>query len=197
MTLEYKQIPITHLGITVNRSWGGQVNSEIVNAIRNGYYSNHELEDVARQVYNVVLRGGTNISMIYGYWFERIANDCRLHHSFFSINEVLESDELIQFFYDNTLKNKDVFNGDLIDNFKTAIRIGGKGISGKLSNFPLSECKRFLLKYKVSGGTCYIDTSCGWGVRMLASAAVGLDYVGFDVNPLLIKSLNEMGEVIK
>lgn len=49
-----------------------------------------------------------------------------------------------------------------------------------------------------SGGGTYIDPSCGWGVRLLAAAKLGLKYRGFDVNTALLERLEEFaGDIVR
>ena len=77
--------------------------------------------------------------------------------------------------------------------------MGGGGIAKKATNFPLKECKRILAEH-IDGdtkGKTYLDPCCGWGVRMLASAALDINYIGFDVNPELIVQLNKLGKDIQ
>lgn len=76
--------------------------------------------------------------------------------------------------------------------------MGGKGIAKKPSNFPLKECIS-ILDYlsKETNGKVYLDPCCGWGIRLLSSAVLNLDYIGFDVNANLVPKLKELAEDIK
>ena len=70
---------ISYLGKVFSGEWSGSVDESIVSLIRNGYYRTIDRDDVIRQVYQVVKKGGLDISKIYAYWFERLANDCKIH----------------------------------------------------------------------------------------------------------------------
>lgn len=186
---------INYLGETYKSDFiGGDLEHDKILEIRNGYYN--ECKEKAIINLKRVLNGEINrITDINSYYFERLQCDVVMHHSKWSVNEVLECNDLIQVFINRAKTNKKVFNGNVIQNFKTSMRLGGKGIAQRPSNFPLKECKKILSDY--AKGKNYIDTSCGWGVRMLASACLDIDYVGFEVNEKLIYKLNELGNDIK
>lgn len=171
-----------------------------IEIIKNGYF-NENKNEALKQLNDVLFCGKFTINKIYSYYFERVASKTTLYHSKFSIYETLQCDELIQVFLNKIKSNPKVFNSnDIIKNFKTAIRLGGKGITAKPSNFPLKECYNLLKNYineDCTKNKIYIDTSCGWGVRLLASAILDINYVGFDVNSELIDKLNELGNDIK
>lgn len=189
---------ITYNGITLDtKHFDGTLSPTEIQEVRENFYKGSK-EKALDQLKKVLTKGQVSTNHIYAYYFEQIANNGKLYHSKFSINEVLASDELTQVFINKTKTNPKVFNSkDLTSNVKTAIRLGGKGIASKLTNFPLKECIAILRDYQAPQGQVYIDPSCGWGIRMLASAVVGLDYVGFDVNSDLVVRLKELGEDIK
>lgn len=175
----------------------GELELDKIKEVRENFYTATK-EQADEQLRKLLLKGGSQTNYIYGYYFEEIANDGKTHHAKFSINEVLNSDEPTQLFINRTKVSPKVFTSkELTPNFKTAIRLGGKGVAVKLTNFPYKECVALLKKYTYEGAKVYIDPSCGWGIRMLASAYLGLGYIGFDVNPKLISKLNELGEAIK
>lgn len=170
-----------------------------INYIKNNYFKPNKL-DALKQLSGVLLNGKLKVNHIYSYYFEKVASKTVLYHSKFSIWETLHCDELIQLFINKTKTNTKVFNSDdILRNFKTAIRLGGKGITAKASNFPLKECIELLRLYtnREQQNPVYIDTSCGWGIRMLASAVLDINYIGFDVNSELIEKLNELGKDIQ
>lgn len=47
------------------------------------------------------------------------------------------------------------------------------------------------------GKHTYLDPCCGWGIRLLSSAILGINYIGFDVNANLVPKLKELAEDIK
>lgn len=129
---------------------------------------------------------------IYRYYFEHVANDTLLVGCRWSVNELVQSDVLTQFFINRTRTNDKVFHTPGLEaNFQKALQLGGGGMARPPTNFPLAECLRILKDYCPKGGT-YIDPSCGWGIRLLAAAKTGLKYRGFDVNQRLLPKLNEL-----
>lgn len=170
-----------------------------INYIKTNYFTGNKTTAL-KQLSDVLLKGKMSINHIYSYYFEKVASKTILYHSKFSIWETLHCDELIQLFINKTKTNPKVFDSDdILRNFKTAIRLGGKGITAKASNFPLKECVELLKLYGNNDlkDKVYVDTSCGWGVRMLASAILDINYIGFDVNSELIEKLNEFGKDIQ
>lgn len=55
------------------------------------------------------------------------------------------------------------------------------------STFDFGRAKEIVSKYNVNG--LVYDFACGWGQRMVATLALGLDYYGTDTNPELCKCL--------
>lgn len=165
---------------------------ELIEKVRNEYYR----EDKGKALENIrrVLSGQVMTTDIYNYYFDRIANDTVLSTCKWSVNELLENDYLVQLFINKTKTNPKVFKGDLLQNFKKAIQIGGKGYAKRPTQFPMKTAIECL---KRSQGKVYVDTSAGWGIRMLASAKLGLEYIGFDVNEKLLVKLQELGEDIQ
>lgn len=185
-------------GREVDTKWyTGSVDNQEIQEVRDNYYDS-TYEEAITQLKKLLLHDGKKTNKIYGYFFEKIAGDGILWHSKWSINEMLESPEILQSFINRSKSNPKVFTSNsLTANVKTAIRLGGKGIVKKLTNFPYKECVKLLKTYTKTDSKTYIDPSCGWGIRMLASAYLDLNYVGFDVNPLLVDKLNDLGKEIQ
>lgn len=193
---------ITFNGKTVETKHGSEIlDINDIQYIKDNYFNDKDKTQALKQLNDVLKNNKFSINKIYEYYFERVASKTILYHSKFSIYETLQCNELIQVFLNKIKTNPKVFNSnDIVKNFKTAIRLGGKGITAKPSNFPLKECYNLLKDYigcNLTNGRIYIDTSCGWGVRLLASAMLDINYVGFDVNSELIVKLNELGNDIK
>lgn len=191
---------IEYLGKSVDtKHFDGVLEPEKIQYVRDNYYT--ENKDLAlKQLKGCLLEGKTNTNHIYNYYFERIAADTIFYITKWSINQALASDELVQLFINKTKINDKVFEGkDLVKDFKTALRLAGKGYASKPSNFPLKECVSILkaLQDLSGNGKIYLDPCCGWGIRLLASAILDLDYIGFDVNANLIPKLKELAEDIK
>lgn len=192
MIVEYngKQVDTKH--------FTGELEPEKIKNVRENYYSEFTKEKALIQLENLLKKGKGRQNYVHGYYFEKIASDGILYHSKFSINEMLESDELIQVFINKTYTNDKVFtSNELIKNVKTAIRLSGKGIVAKLTNFPIKECVNIIKRNTDDNADVYLDPCSGWGVRMIASAHLNLKYIGFDVNSELVEKLNELGNDIK
>lgn len=181
------------------KHFNGEINLKEVLEVRERYFNDTSKDKAMKQLKGCLEQGKTRINDIYAYYFERVASKTTLYHSKFSIWETLQSNELIQVFLNKSKLNDKVFSSDdIVKNFKTSIRLGGKGITAKATNFPLKECIVLIKKYIADNKfPVYIDTSAGWGVRMLASAMLDINYIGFDVNDELILKLNEFGKDIQ
>ena len=180
------------------KHFDGNIDKEKINEVRENFYKGFTKDKAIRQLENLIKKGKGRQNFVHGYYFEKIANDGILHHSKFSINQMLDSDELIQVFINKASLNSKVFDSsDLTTNVKTSIRLGGKGIVAKLTNFPIKECVEILKNNTAPDSKVYLDPCSGWGVRMIASAHLGLNYIGFDVNSALVEKLNELGNDIR
>lgn len=191
---------INHLGKTVkSKYFEGIVDYSTVDYIRNNFY-NENKELAVEQLKKVVLGGMSKSNYVYNYYFERLANDTIVGKDKYSINQVLESDELIQLFHNRTFSSKTVFKcpdnlDNTISNFKTALRLGGKGICRKPTQFPIKVLRELLDDYTFVGDT-YYDPCAGWGMRLMVAAEKGLKYVANDTNLELVDKLNELGKDI-
>lgn len=196
-TAEDNVVPINHLGKTLKSvSFDGIVNEDIVKEIQNGYYKG-DRELAIEQLKKVLNKGMSKTNDIYAYYFERVANDTKMTPDKWTINEVLQSKEIVQMFYNRTLRNEKMYPDPtkVLPNFRTAIRLGGKGICRKPTQFPIKVMRELLDDY-TKPGDLYYDPCCGWGMRMLVSAEKGVKYIGNDVNMDLIDKLNEFGQDI-
>lgn len=70
------------------------------------------------------------------------------------------------------------------------MRLGGKGVASKPTNFPISTIDYILKNYNVNNN--YYDFSCGWGVRMLSAMRNNINYFGTDPNYMLVDRLNKL-----
>jgi DNA modification methylase len=186
------ELEITEYKGVKSKFFNPVMSEETYQYIINNFY---EKSDYQTQLTNIVNRKGQMVNKIYANLFENLANDTVLHHSKFSINEVLNDKILLSTMYNKTFSNDKVYTGTLIQNVKTVFRIGGKGFAQKPTNFPLKTMDLLLQKYTKIGDT-YYDPCAGWGVRMLGAARNGVNYIGVDTNRELCKNLNVLGENI-
>lgn len=191
-------VEINHLGKTLNSVfYDGNIDTELVNKIRNEFYN--ENKDLAiKQLQGVLNEGKSKNNYIYAYYFERIANDTVVD-SKWSINQMLECDELIQTFHNKVMGSSEKVFPDktkTMQNFKTVIRLGGSFISKKPTQFPIKVMRQILGEFTTEN-QLYYDPCMGWGMRMMIAAEYGLHYVGNDVNLDLMYKLKELKEDIQ
>ena len=187
---------IKHLGKEFDtHHFDGYINMNVVNEIRSNFYN--EDKDNAQIQISKMLKGGSLTNNIYAYYFERVANDTLISGKKWTINEFLQSDELIYTFYNMTLNNKKIFNSDsIVKNIKTVIRLGPSRVLGKPTQFPIKTMRQLLNEF-TQEGDLYYDPCMGWGMRMMCAAEKGLHYVGNDVNYDLMLKLKELKEDIQ
>ena len=98
---------IKHNNKTVDTNYfDGELDLEQIQEVRDNFYKDFTKDKALRRLKSLVERGSGRQNYVHGYYFEKIANNGILHHSKFSINEMLDSDELIQLFINKTKKNK-------------------------------------------------------------------------------------------
>lgn len=185
MLIEYK-------GRTVDTKHYSPLTDEQCNELREQYYQKPDMKEVVENI-RKVHKGGVVVSKITNYFFKDLMAKVKLHHSKWSIEELFECNDLIRFVHGKTLDNRKVFpetNSD-IKNIETALRLGGKGVASKPTNFPMKVADRILRDYNVNN--VYYDFSCGWGVRLISSLKHDIEYLGTDPNTLLVDRLNELG----
>ena len=181
-TLETK-VPITHL------------TDEQVKQLREEFYRKPELEKVIKQM-KTIHNGGTLMNKIVDYYIKHLIAQVTIETDKWSMADVFECKELLEFFYSKTLQNPKVFNSkSLLANICTAIRIGGKGAVRKASNYPIKSVREILELYNVNGN--YYDYSCGWSARLLGALSMEINYFGTDPNYLLTEQLEKIAELYK
>ena len=180
---------IEYLGETLESKWFiNDVTTEEIREIQENYYIFDE-DKYWKQLKNVI-KGGTEKGWIINHinlkHYEKPMGNTRLHHSKWTINEMLNSPELVSYFIARTKSNPKVFNKDLLSNFKTVIRLGGKGVAAKPTKFPIKEATRLLLDYTKhftkENKPLYFDPTAGWGDRLLTAVKSGFHYYGVDLN---------------
>lgn len=188
---------IEYLGKTLNTIFDKEYTQEEIQFVRDNYYQG-DREKAIKQLNKVVSGKGTMTNHVYNYWFERIANDTVLSlkgSKNWSINQFLANDECIQAFMDKSEceRNPKVFKeGDIISNFKTAIRLGGNGVVVKPTQFPIKSIDMLLQRYLPDGGV-YYDPCAGWGIRAIgAMRNPNTHYIALDLNEELVNKLNDM-----
>ena len=159
------------------------------------WYALPKLRDVLIEM-SALRKGGCVISNITKYYFRKLMDNTLHYKCKWSINEVMESKELLSVFVEKVKKNKKVFDSDnIIDNLDAAFRLGGKGIATKVAQFPVQTADYILSKYNVNN--CWYDYSCGWGGRLSSALKNKVNYYGTDPNYLLADKLVEYANTYK
>ena len=166
-----------------------ELTHEFCNQMRQEYYTKPDKSKVVNNLIKVSQRG-VKITEIERYYFKDLMAKTCLYHSKWSIEEVLECDDLIKTAFGKIQSNNKVYNGTDIKNLETYFRIGGKGVASKPTNFPIKTVDEILSNYNVNNN--YYDFSCGWGVRLLGAMRNKVNYYGTDPNYLLTERLEEM-----
>lgn len=180
-----------HLGKVMNTDYYYPLTDEECDEIRAEYYSKPSFDEVRREILKIA-QGGVNFGTIRRYYFKDLMAKVRLHDCKWSIEELLQSNELIRSTYARTIENKKVFSDDLskCEKLEKIFQIGGSGIARNTSNFPFKSARETIKL--MHNNRRYYDFSCGWGVRMMASITAGVAYFGTDPNHLLIERLEEL-----
>ena len=191
--MERKKYHITHLGKELNTTHWYDLSTEECNSLRKEYYKKPVFDLVAKN-FKSLFKGKNVVSNIIRYYVKDLMAKVKLYTAKWSIEEVLQSDDLIRYFYSRTLSNNKVYprKHTTIRNFEIALRLSGGGVAMKPSNFPMKTVDHILKCYNTNDN--YYDFSCGWGIRMLSSMKHKINYYGTDPNNILVERLNEIHE---
>lgn len=160
-------------------------------------YEKPNIELVKEQIRNVYRFNQTTNNYITDYFFKDLMYDTKVYYNKWSISEMLQSKELVGSFLKKIESNEKVYppNQPLINNFKTALRLGGKGVASQVSNFPMDIADMILNAYNTNGN--YYDFSCGWGVRLTSAMKHCINYFGTDPNYKLVDKLRDYATLFK
>lgn len=159
------------------------------------YRKKPQKQEVIEQVKQVVEYGCYKLDKINRYFFRDLMDKVKMYDNKWTIEEVLECKELVAYFFNKTKTNDKMFppDKDIFTNFKTVLRLGGKGVATNPSQFPIKIVDLILRKYNKNNN--FYDFSCGWGVRMLGAFRQGVNYFGTDPNHMLVKRLEELKDM--
>lgn len=172
------------------------INDEEYKKIKSEYYQKPDKKYVLKEI-EKLNNGGLVNTNITNYYFKDIMAKTKLYHSKWSIEDVFNCKDLVSFFYGKTLYNKKIFpdNHSITKKIETVLRLGGKGVASKPTNFPLKTANEILRLYNINNN--YYDFSCGWGVRLTSALINNINYFGTDPNNLLVDRLNELANDFK
>ena len=187
---------INYNGETLENKFFENISDEKCKQLKEQYYQKPDFEEVIKNIKSVD-KGGKILNKITNYYFKDLMAKVKLYHSKWSIEDVFNCNDLIRSFYAKTLTNKKVFPDNMSDikKIETALRLGGKGIASKPTNFPIKTVDYILENFNINNN--YYDFSCGWGVRMLGALRNRVNYFGTDPNYLLTDRLNTLSKDYK
>lgn len=164
--------------------------------LKKEYYKKPEFNDVSKQ-FIAISKGGTKNDKITNYYVKDLMAKTKMYHCKWSLEDVWDCKDLVSRFYAQTFTNDKVFpkTSSEIKNIETAMRIGGKGVAQKPSNFPLKTVDYILENYNVNGN--WYDFSCGWGVRLTGALKHNVNYFGTDPNFILVDRLHKLANDYK
>jgi hypothetical protein len=176
---------------TLNTNHNFYLSNEEHQKIKSDYYLKPDFDLVVNEFINIK-KGGTKIANINNYYFKDLYSKVVLSNSKWSVADVFDYKPLLEYFYAKTKLNDKVFpkNKSVLSNIETSIRLGGKGVAKKPTNFKLKTVNEILQKYNINNN--YYDMSCGWGVRLLGALNNDINYFGNDPNELLVEQLNKL-----
>lgn len=188
---------ICHLGQEMDTVYFMDLPQNEYKEIVKQMYEKPDFALVRQQILNIYSQNQTLNNYITDYYFKDLMYDTKVWYNKWSISEMLKSKELVELFVKKVTTNDKVFPKDkpLIDNFKTALRLGGKGIASQVPNFPLDIADMIIRAYNVNNN--YYDFSCGWGVRLTSAMKNCVNYYGTDPNYLLVERLYDYSKTFK
>ncbi len=135
--------------------------------------------------------GGTLNNLVTDYYFRDLMRDSKLYSCKWSVNEFMQSNELIRYAHSKVVNFPDFYppKEPLIKNIKAVFRLGPSGAAASISNYPLKSVNDILDNYCSKN---YLDFSCGWGVRLTSAMVKNKNYFGLDPNYKLVDKLQEM-----
>lgn len=164
------------------------LSDEELTFLRNEYYKKPLLEDVKKE-FICISKGGSKNTNITNYYVRDLMDKTLNSKTKWSIEDVMNNDELLSLFWYRTTLNKKVFldTDSVRRKIDTIFRIGAMGLVSRPSNFPIKQVDNILKKYNINNN--YYDFSCGWGSRLIGSLKNKINYYGTDPNYLLTERL--------
>ena len=188
---------ISHLGQEMDTVYFMDLTDAEYHKIVEQMYEKPSLDLVNQQIANIYMYNQTTNNYITDYFFKDLMYDTKVWYNKWSISEMLQCKALVELFAKKVQSNEKVFPKDqpFINNFKTALRLGGKGIASQVPNFPLDIADMIIRAYNTNDN--YYDFSCGWGVRLTSAMKNCINYYGTDPNNLLVDRLNEYASTFR
>ena len=154
--------------------FANEITDEFCDQMREEFYKKPSFDEVKKNLKKIA-QGGSKVTEIEKYYFKDLMAKCKKYTDKWSIEEFLQSNDLIRHAFGRINKSPKVYtNEQPIKNLETYFRIGSKRATGKVSNFPIKSAEEMITEYNINGN--YYDYSCGWGIRLLCSLRNNINY---------------------
>lgn len=142
--------------------------------------------------------GQSKLSLTIRHFLEEIIYEARATMCKFTPMEVLMDDEMMVDVLDYIKEKPNFYTDDDITNIKKFLQNSGK-YARKVSNFDPQNAQEIYFRYHdiYEKQLNILDTSCGFGSRMLSVVLNAHNYYGTDPNTKLNNKLHEMFEFLK
>ena len=155
---------------------------------RNEIFKKYPDDELSRDVFNYK-NGKGRLTKVLNQFFEECIFNCKDNRCKLTPMEVLQSDEWMEKILKLFVKNPKLYYGTEVANVKKSLSVSGVG-ARKVANFCPRNARTIYKRYfNDLNGLNILDTSSGFGSRMLASILNGANYYGFDPNPELHECL--------
>lgn len=173
-----------------------EISEEKYLQLKDEYYKKPDFNEVKKQ-FKSISNGSVKNDKITNYYCKDLMAKVKLYHSKWSIEDVWNCKDLVARFYAQTFTNDKVFPPTTSDikNIETAMRLGGKGVASKPTNFPIKTVDQILSRYNVNDN--WYDFSCGWGARLTGALKNKVNYFGTDPNFMLVERLEQLAKDYK
>lgn len=172
------------------------LDKEKLEYLRKEYYKKPLFNDVKRE-FICISKGGSKNTNITNYYVRDLMDKTLNSKTKWSIEDVMQNDELLSLFWYRTTLNKKVFldTDSVRRKIDTIFRIGAMGLVSRPSNFPIKNVDEILEKYNINNN--WYDFSCGWGARLIGALKNKINYYGTEPNYLLTERLNGLANDYK
>lgn len=145
-------------------------------------------EELIKDINNYLYKNG-NLSKVLNHFFkENIYNSVGGKYKY-SPMYVLQNDEIVEKILQYCRSKPKFYNGNDVQNIESYFRNGGN-YARKVANFSPITAYKIYTRYTDSiENKNILDTSCGFGSRMLAALLHGANYYGFEPNKETYNSL--------
>ena len=187
---------INYIDETIDTQHYEEISTELFYELKDLFYKRPTFEELKQNILEI--EGGSyNNKVITNFFVKDLMSHTKVYINKWTIEDVFNCKQLLGYFISKVKSNTLVYPPDepLIKNIETAFRLGGIGVAGKVSNFPLKTVDLILRKYNVNNN--YYDFSCGWMARLTGALRNNVNYFGTDPNYILIERIKQYTEYYK